>query len=105
MESTSIIEEAIGTDIELDSSDIGSIEEEYYDKTFSDSPGQGNAKVMTHFYEAGGTNDTPYIPPENYNYSIPDYQSTNEDTHNFLEEFIPNTAPEKYSMHTQVGLG
>lgn len=93
---TDAIRSAIGAQ-ELGDSP-GDVEEKHFDKVFDDGSDPNN-EVMKYFSEAGESN--PYLPPEMMNYSVPSYENADEETHNFLEHFIPSTAPEKFSMHEQ----
>jgi small subunit ribosomal protein S18 len=88
------IQSAIG--VKINDATVGEVEEDHFDNTF-DSPAE-NA-VTNHF----GTlmEENPYIPVEAMNYSVADFTTADEETHNFLEKFVPPTAPEKYDMHSQ----
>jgi len=89
------IQSAIG--VKINDATVGEVEEEHFENIFDNMAGE-NA-VTNHFGELLGEN--PYVPVQAMNYSVADYATADEETHNLLEKFVPPTAPEKYSMHSQ----
>ena len=90
-----MIQKAIGADANEVS--VGKKEEAYYDATFDDT--NGNAEVAAHFTDVAEIN--PYVPVSAFNYAIPDFTPSDDLSNSFLEEFIPNTSPEKFPIHNQ----
>lgn len=89
------IRSAIG--VKTDEATVGQVEEDHFDRIF-DNPSGENA-VTSHFGSL--LEENPYVPVQAMNYSKADYATADEESHNFLEKFVPSTAPEKFSMHSQ----